>query len=179
QRDAALARILVEEVAAHVWILSPGQRPRGRVASGAAADRRPSRQPRVGIVLPLDLVAFGAHRREEPGAAGRGKKPGKIEDLDALQRERLVVQRREARVLDLARACGHAWTASRFAEHRLGVLAQERRPAADLPARLVAEPFAGRVGERTPELGMIDLGKGLADPPMLVERVLVWLAQRR
>src|SRR4051812_27496839 len=136
------------------------------------------------MVLPPDLVAFGAQRREEPGAACRGKKPGKIENLDPLQRERLVVQRREARVLDLTRACGHArappfvWI-GRFAEHRLGVLAQERRPAADLPAGLAAEPFAGRVGERTPELRMLDLGKGLAYPPVLVERVLMRLAQRR
>src|SRR5205814_4018270 len=175
----ALAGILVEEIAAHVWVLNPGQRPSRRLARGAAADRRHSRQPRVGIVLPLDLVAFGAHRGEEPGAACRGKKPGKIQDLDSLQRERLVVQRRKAGVLDLTRACGHARAARRFTEHRLGVLAQEWRPAADLPARLVAEPFAGWVGERTPELRMLDLGKGFAYPPVLVERVLVRLAQRR
>src|SRR5205085_2598609 len=86
---------------------------------------------------------------------------------------------REAWVLDLTRACGHARAARRFAEHRLGVLAEQWRAAADLPARLVAEPFAGRVGERTPEFRMLDLGKGLAYPPVLVERVLVRLAQWR
>ena len=96
QRNAALAGVLVVEMAAHVGVPDPRQRPGRRVARGAAADRRHRRQPRVGIVLPLDLEALRAHRGEKPRAAGRGEKPGEIEDLDALQRKRLVVQRRDA-----------------------------------------------------------------------------------
>ena len=68
---------------------------------------------------------------------------------------------------------------NRLAQHRLGVLAQERRAAADLPAGLVAEPLAGWVQKRTAEFRMLDLGEGLAGQPMLVERVLVRLAQWR
>src|SRR5579872_5635269 len=179
ERDAALARILVEEIAAHVGILDPRQWPRRLIACLAAADRRHPRQPRVGIVLPFDLVALRAHRREKARAARGGEKPGEIENLDALERERLVVQRRAARVLDLARLGGNAGLARSLAEHGLRVLTQKWRAAADLPARLAAKPFRGRVGERTPELGMLDFGKGLARPPMLVERVFVRLAQRR
>ena len=64
-------------------------------------------------------------------------------------------------------------------EHRLGVLAEQRRAAADLPARLGGEPFAGRVAEAAAKLRVLDIGEGLAGQPMLVERILVRLAQRR
>jgi hypothetical protein len=92
---------------------------------------------------------------------------------------RIVVQCREPRVRDPARLGWYARPSGSFAEHRLGVLAEQRRAAADLPAGLVAEPLAGRVEERAAELGMFDLGKGLAREPVLVQRVLMRLAQRR
>src|SRR6059058_3036696 len=69
--------------------------------------------------------------------------------------------------------------APRLSKHRLGVLAEQRRAAADLPARPRGKPFAGRITKRAPELRMLDIGKGLAGEPMLVERVFVRLAQRR
>src|SRR5258707_1332715 len=55
----------------------------------------------------------------------------------------------------------------------------ESRTPADLPARLAAEPFAGRVAKAAAVFGVLDIGKGLAYQPMLVERVLVRFAQRR
>ena len=64
----------------------------------------------------------------------------------------LLCNAEQARVLDPARLRRHARAARRLAEHRLGVLAEQRRAAADLPARLVAEPFAGRVAEAAAEL---------------------------
>src|SRR5580704_2922289 len=70
QGNAALAGILVVELAAHVGIAHAGQWTGRRVARGAAADRRHRRQPRVGIVLPLDLEALRAHCGEKPRAAG-------------------------------------------------------------------------------------------------------------
>src|SRR5207302_1565837 len=66
----------------------------------------------------------------------------------------------------------------RRAEHRVGILAQQRRATADLPACFVAEPFAGWVGKRATKLGMLDLGEGFARLPVLVERILMRLAQR-
>ena len=48
------------------------------------------------------------------------------------------------------------------AEHRLGVLAQQRRAPADLPARLGAEPLAGRIAEGAAELRVLDVGEALA-----------------
>ena len=98
--------------------LHAGQRTGRRVARARAADRRHRGQPRVGIVLPFDLEAFGAHRREKPGAAGRREEPREIEDPHALQRERLVVQRRQPRVRDAARLGRHARAPRRFAQHR-------------------------------------------------------------
>src|SRR5205807_545575 len=102
-----------------------------------------------------------------------------IENPDALQREWLVVHRRASRGFDPARLCRHARTPRRLAEHRLGVLAQQRRAAADLPARSGGEPFAGRVAEAPPQFGVLEIGEGVAGQPMLVERVLVRLAQWR
>src|SRR5580704_15377542 len=82
--EMPLAGILVVELAAHVGIAHAGQRTGRRIARDAAADRRHCRQPRVGIVLPLDLEALRAHCGEKPRAAGGRKKPGEIEDLDPL-----------------------------------------------------------------------------------------------
>ena len=69
QRNAALAGILVVELSAHVVVLDPRQRTSRGIARRASADRRHRRQPRVGIVLPLHLETFRAHRGEEPRAA--------------------------------------------------------------------------------------------------------------
>ena len=179
QRDAALAGILVVELAAHVGVAHAGQRAGRRIARRAAADRRHRRQPRVGIVLPFDLEALRTHRGEKPRAAGGGKKPREIEDLDSLQREGLVVQGGEARGLDAARLRRHARAADAFAEHRRGIFAEQWRAAADLPAGLVAEPFAGRIAEAAAQLRVLDIGEGVAGEPMLVERILVRLAQWR
>ena len=73
----------------------------------------------------------------------------------------------------------HARPPHRFAQHRCRVLAQQRRAPAHLPARLVAEPLAGRIAEAAAMLRMIHVGEALALQPVLVERVLVRLAQRR
>ena len=102
--------------------------------SGPVAASRAARPPigghggeaGVGVVLPLHLVAFGAHRGEEARAAGGGQEPGEIEDFHALQRERLAVQRGFHR----------AAVALRLRRHRRasGLLGQDRlrcpRPAA-------------------------------------------------
>ena len=66
----------------------------------------------------------------------------------------------------------------RLRQDRLRVFAHARRTPADLPARLGAEPLAGRVGERASELRVLDLRERAAKLPMLVERVLVRLAER-
>ena len=133
--------------------LHAGQRPGRRIARGAAADRRHRRQPRVGIVLPLDLEALRAHRREKPRAAGRGEKPGEVEDLDrpaagTACRAAPTAAGSRRRAARPARSGARAASPSTA----VGVLAEQRRAAADLPARLVAEPFAGRVAEAAAEL---------------------------
>ena len=71
QRDAAFAGILVVELAAHVGVAHAGQRPGRGVARGAAADRRHRREAGVGIVLPFDLEALGAHRGQKTGCRRR------------------------------------------------------------------------------------------------------------
>ena len=134
--DAALSGILVVELATHVRVAHTGEGSRRRVARGAPTNRRHRCKPRVGVVLPLDLETFRPHRRKKAGAARRGQKPRKVENPDPLQRKRLLMHRRVARGLDPARLGRDARRAHLLAEHRLGVLAQERRAAADLPARL-------------------------------------------
>ena len=94
QRNAALAGVLVVELPAHVEVFHPRQRPGRRIARRASADRRHRGEPRVRIVLPLDLVTFRPHRREKPRPARRRQEPREIQDLHALQRKRLAVQRR-------------------------------------------------------------------------------------
>ena len=181
QRNAALAGVLVVELAAHVGVLHPRQRAGRRIARGSAADRRHRGEPRVGIVLPLDLEAFGAHRGEEARAAGGRQEPGEIEDLHTLQRKRLVVQRRDHRAVHrLAAAPGTLGAARRFAQHRFGVLAQQRRAPADLPAGLGGQPFAGRVAERCGHARDVARRRRILRlQPVLVERVLMRLANRR
>ena len=149
------------------------------IARGAAADRRHRRQPRVGIVLPFDLEAFPpiAARKRVPPAEARNQAKSRI--LHPLQRKRLVVQRRQPRIGDFARLGRDTGPPCRRAEHRLGILAQVRRAAADLPARLGGEPFASRVAEAPAKLGVLDIGESLAREPMFVERILVRLAQWR
>src|ERR1700732_3513145 len=74
---------------------------------------------------------------------------------------------------------GDTLAADRLAEHGRGVLAEQWRAAADLPARLGGEPFTGWIAEAAAELGMLGIGEGLAGEPMVGERILVRLAQRR
>ena len=90
ERDAALAGVLVVELAAHVGVGHAGQRRRSRARR---ASRPPTGRHRaeagVGIGVPLDLDALGAERGEEAGAAGRGEEPGEVEDAHAVERHRL------------------------------------------------------------------------------------------
>jgi len=59
------------------------------------------------------------------------------------------------------------------------MLAESGRPTSHLPTRRGGQPFAGAIAKRAPEFGMIDVGEAVAAQPVLVERALVRLAQRR
>ena len=145
-----------------------------RPPTGAIAASRVS-----GLSFHSTLKLSAPIAARKAGAAGGGEEPGEIEDLHPLQRKRLVVQRRQPRIGDFARLGRDTGPPCRRAEHRLGILAQVRRAAADLPARLGGEPFASRVAEAPAKLGVLDIGESLAREPMFVERILVRLAQWR
>src|SRR5262249_49814040 len=134
ERDAALAGILVVELAAHVWIGHALERGGGLRARLAAADRRHGGEPGVGMALELDFEAFGAERAEKPRAAGRRQEPREIEHANAIERERhsasgcLAGLRNRGLRVDRRRAARHR------AIERGGVLveawrAPPRRPA--------------------------------------------------
>src|SRR5262245_33435692 len=89
------------------------------------------------------------------------------------------MQRRQSGVLNATRRGRGTGMPDGLAQDCCCIFAEQRRAPADLPARLVAEPLAGRITERAPLLKMLDIGEGLADQPMLVKRILVRLAQRR
>ena len=178
QRNAALAGILVVELPAHVEVFHPRQRPRRGIARRPSADRRHRRQARVGIVLPLHLVAFRAHRGQEPGPTRRGQEPREIQDLHALQRERLVMQRRTPSTRVAAQDGGNEGRACRFRQDRLGILPQQRCAPADLPAGPRGQPLAGGITERPPVFRMIHIGKGPPGQPVRIQRVFVRLADR-
>src|SRR5215472_15639402 len=93
ERDAALARIFVVELPAHVGIGHAAQRRRGALARLAAADGRHRGKPRVRMALELDFKTLRTEGAEEPRAAGRGEKPGEVEDADAVERKRLAAPR--------------------------------------------------------------------------------------
>ena len=163
QRDAALAGVLVVELAAHVGVGDAGQRRGRRIARRPSAHRRHRGQARVGIVLPFDLDALGAQRGEEARAAGGRQEPGEVEDAHALQRERLVVRRRNAsgsrrRAAAPARSDGAPPRASTASVSSPSSGA--RRPTCQLVLR--AEPFAGRIAEAAAMLRMVDFGEAAA-----------------
>ena len=110
---------------------------------------------------------------------GGSEEPGEVEDPDALERKRLAVRRRAARAARSRGAAGALALARRLGEHGLGVFAKQRRPPPDLPARRGREPFAGAIAQRSAKLRVIDVGEAAALKPVLVERALVRLAQRR
>ena len=136
QRDAAFAGVLVVELPAHVRVSHSWQRSSCDITCRTAADRCHRGKARIGIVLPFDLVAFRTHRGEESRAAGRGQEPREVEDLHALQRKRLVVQRRQSWACRAARLRRHARPPRCFAQDRCRVLAQQRCSPSDLPAGL-------------------------------------------
>ena len=157
QRNAALAGVLVVELAAHVGVLQTDQRAGGGIAGGPATDRRHRRQAGIGVVFPLHLVAFRPHRREAARAASGRQEPGEIENFYPLQRKRLAVQRRNNGVVIPAWLGWHAGLAGGLLQHRLSVFAKQRRATADLPTGGGGQPFAGRITEAAAVLGVMHI----------------------
>ena len=179
ERDAALAGVLVVELAAHVGIGHALERGGGLHARLATADRRHGGEPRVGMALELDLEAFGAKRAQKPRPAGGCQEPREIEHANAVKRERLSARRRLAGVRHRGLRVDR-WRAARYrAVDRGGVLVEAWRAPPRRPAGGRADPLRRRIAERLAELGMLDIGDAAALDPVGVERVLVRLAQRR
>ena len=150
QRDAALAGVLVVELAAHVGVLHARQRAGGGVAGGASADWAPWRRGgcRGCPSTPLCRIRRPcAARKRVPPAEARNQAKSRIRmpcSGNGLScRAELAGLRR---VLPGPERSG-------FRQDGSGVLTEQGGAAADLPAGPVAEPFAGGIAERTVVFG--------------------------
>ncbi len=179
QRYAALARILVVELAAHIRVRDPLEGRRRLLPGFAAADRRHRGHAGVGMALQLHLEAFRPKGAHEAGAAGGGQKPGEVENADAVEGEGLAALRglSRPRRVSVRRDLGR-----RIGERRLHarrVFVQQRSAAPRYPAGRGGDPFARRIAERLIVFRMLDIADAPARDPVRVEGVLVRLAQRR
>ncbi len=162
EREAALAGVLVVELAAHVGILDAGQRRRRAHARFASADRRHRRKPRIGILLPFDFQAFGTERREKARAAGRSEKPGKIENADVLKRERLAARGQLRRGRRLARTGRNADRVRRPTRRHVRRRTARAGPACQLVA-VLSHLLVG-IAEAAPELRMLHIRQSFRAP---------------
>src|SRR5262249_38179752 len=147
ERNAALAGILVVELAAHVGIDHALERGSGLHARLAAADRRHGSEPRVGMALEFDFEAFGTERAQEPRAAGRRQEPREIEHANAIERERFSARGRFPGLRPRGLRVDRWRTAGYWVIDCGGVLVEAWRAPPRNPAGGRANPLRRRIAE--------------------------------
>ena len=179
ERDAALARIFVVELTAHVDVGHALQWRGGFFARCASALRRHRRQTRIGMRLQFDLDAFRAERRQKARAARRSEEPREVDDTYAFQRQRLAAFGKRLTGINLRiRADSRCRTLGRR-HHCRRIFVQQRRATTHHPIVGGADPLARGITEFLTQFRMLDIGDATARLPVLIDGVFIGLSKRR